>query len=68
MCWRLFVCIITSTDNAGYCPAGFVDCEDSSGRAKPGEWRSIVSSGDAHTHTPMQKPHNTRVQNSAIDI
>ena len=31
------------TDNAGYCPAGFVDCEDSTGRIKQGEWRSICS-------------------------
>eukprot|EP00794_Sanderia_malayensis_P001689 gene1689-1882_t len=32
------------TENAMYCPAGFVDSEDSSGRLKPGEWRKIVAS------------------------
>ena len=57
---------LRQTDNAGYCPAGFADCEDSSGRIKPGKLRSIVSSGDALI--PMQKPHNTRIPNSAIKI
>ena len=37
---------LRQTDNAGYCPSGFVDSEDSSGKIKPGEWRSILS-GDA---------------------
>ena len=38
---------LRQTDNAGYCPAGFVDSEDSTGHIKQGEWRSIVASGDA---------------------
>ena len=39
---------LRQTDNAGYCPTGFVDSEDSTGQIKPGEWRSILS-GDAFT-------------------
>lgn len=31
------------TENANYTPAGFVDCEDSSGNIIPGDWRSEVS-------------------------
>ena len=56
---------LRQTDNAGYCPAGFVDSEDSTGQIKPGEWRSIVH-GDAFT--PLQKPHNTRYATNAIDM
>ena len=33
---------LRQTDNARYLPTGFVDCEDTSGDIKPGEWRSIV--------------------------
>ena len=33
---------LRQTENASYCPAGFVDCENSSGIIKPGEWRSVV--------------------------
>ena len=56
---------LRQADNAGYCPAGFVDSEDSSGRIKAGEWRSIVR-GDAFL--PLQRPHNTRCTNSAFNI
>ena len=31
------------TENANYTPAGFVDCEDSSGNIIPGDWRSEVN-------------------------
>lgn len=31
---------LSQTENASYCPAGFVDSENSSGKIKDGEWRS----------------------------
>ena len=34
------------TENANYTPAGFLDCEDSSGNIVPGDWRSEVSSDE----------------------
>ncbi|CAH3186394.1 unnamed protein product, partial [Porites evermanni] len=34
------------TESANYTPAGFVDCEDSSGNIIPGDWRSEVSSDE----------------------
>ena len=34
------------TDNAGYLPTGFVDCENSAGEIIPGDWRSIVRGDD----------------------
>ena len=30
------------TENASYCPTGFVDGKNSIGIIKPGEWRSVV--------------------------
>ena len=57
---------LRQTDNAGYCPAGFVDFEDSSGRIKPGEWRSLVSTGDMCI--PLNKLHNVRYTEDAKTI
>ena len=34
------------SDNAGYLPLGFVDCEKSTGEIIPGDWRSVVSGDD----------------------
>ena len=31
------------TENATYTPAGFVDCEDSSGNIIPGHWRNEIN-------------------------
>ena len=56
---------LRQTDNAGYCPAGFVDSEDSSGRIKPGEWRSIVRRDALHS---LPRRHNTRFSNNAIKM
>ena len=33
---------LQQTENASYCPTGFVDCKSSSRIIKPGEWRSVV--------------------------
>ena len=34
------------TENAGYFPSGFVDCEKSTGEIIPGDWRNVVSGDD----------------------
>lgn len=42
---RATICLhnfLRQTDSAGYCPVGFVDTFDSTGRIKEGEWRHIV--------------------------
>lgn len=57
---------LRQTDNAGYCPAGFVDSESSTGEIKEGEWRSIVANDTSFV--PLQKPHNTRSKDSAKSI
>ena len=32
-------------NSAGYCPGGFVDSYDSTGKLKEGEWRQTVANG-----------------------
>ena len=49
------------TDNAMYCPVGFVDSEDSSGEIREGEWRTIVAADQGafqHIETPRGRPQN----------
>lgn len=55
------------TNSAVYCPNGFVDSEDASGKIKQGEWRGIVSrSGSAMTDiAPLQGRRNT---NNAVQV
>ena len=53
---------LRQTGNAGYCPAGFVYCEDSTERIKQGEWRSIVASGDAFV------PYENRIIQDAATV
>ena len=57
---------LRQTDNAGYCPTGFIDSENSTGQIKEGEWRAIVAGDGAFN--PLQKRHNTRSTNTAIAI
>lgn len=37
---------LRQTNSATYCPAGFIDTFDSSGKIKEGEWRSMVQFND----------------------
>ena len=55
------------TDSATYCPNGFVDSEDSTGRIKKGEWRRIVAQGNAGLQ-PMARVRGSRYQNRAIEM
>ena len=58
---------LSQTNNAGYnSPSGFVDSEDSSGQIKPGEWRSIVATGEALVQ--LRRTHDTRYPESAKTI
>ena len=49
------------TDNAMYCPVGFVDSEDVSGEIREGQWRTIVAGDQGafqHIETPRGRPQN----------
>ena len=40
ICLRIY---LQQTNGTTYCPAGFIDSEEATGKIKPGEWRTIVS-------------------------
>ena len=55
------------TDNAYYCPVGFVDCELKTGEIRPGDWRNIVQNGGTGLFDlPNEKGH--RCKESAAQI
>ena len=55
------------TENALYCPTGFIDSEDSTGRLKPGEWRRIVAS-DNGCSQGIRKTRRSRYAISATGM
>ena len=60
---------LRQTDNATYCPSGFIDSEDSTGNIIPGEWRNIVrkdSNAGALQH--LRKARGCRINTSVIKI
>ena len=54
------------TDNAFYCPAGFVDSEAGTGEIKPGDWRKLVRGGHAMQNSSNLK--GRRLKHTAVDI
>ena len=60
---------LRQTNSAGYCPAGFVDCENATGEIKPGEWRRLTvpveSSGALR---PIANVRGSRYLNAAVDV
>ena len=55
------------TENASYCPSGFVDCESSSGEVKHGKWRTVVAGEPgAFLDAPAQKGH--RQKKTALQV
>ena len=56
------------TCNASYCPAGFVDSQDSTGHVKPGEWRSIVNHLQEGTMRALPRLKGTRYPQSAVVV
>ena len=56
------------TDTAQYCPAGFVDSFDGTGRFKPGEWRRLVKTQDNICLTNIANVRGSRYTGNAIEI
>lgn len=60
---------LRQTNSAGYCPTGFVDCEDASGTIKPGEWRGILRTEGGHgALQPIAPLRGRRHTNSAVEV
>ena len=54
------------TENASYCPRGFVDSE-ANGEFRPGEWRRIVH-GDAGYFMPCERYRESCYENNPIKM
>lgn len=59
---------LRQTENAIYCPTGFVDSEDSNGRIKPGEWRSIVDADARAGLQDIPRVRGSRYAGSAAEM
>ena len=59
---------LRQTDNAHYIPMGFVDCEDSSGNIKPGEWRAIAENDGCNDFLPIAATRHGRTGNSSMEM
>ena len=58
---------LRQTENASYCPTGFVDCESSSGIIKPGEWRSVVDE-DIGCLGQLSNVRGSRLRQDLLDV
>lgn len=59
---------LRQTETALYCPSGFVDSMDRSGKIKPGEWRSMVSTTERGALDWLNMVRGSRYTLSAIQI
>lgn len=59
---------LRQTNNACYCPAGFVDSQDNTGQIQPGEWRSIVNDLGNGALRPLPNRRGTRYPQSAVAV
>lgn len=56
------------TNSAVYCPIGFADSEDGTGRIKPGEWHSVVRRTGSDAMTNMPPLRGRRNSNPAVQV
>ena len=56
------------TDNARYLSTGFVDCENSLGNIKPGEWRTIVQMDGCNGLLAMGARRHGRTGNLSMEM
>ena len=60
---------LRQTHGATYCPAGFIDSEEATGKIKPGEWRAIVSEdGTSGDLRPLPLPRGARYSTAANKV
>ena len=58
---------LRQTDNARYCPSGFIDQENASGEIKNGEWRKLIE-GRNGAITHIQNVRGSRYKKDAIEM
>lgn len=56
------------TENATYCPVGFVDSESSNGNIEPGHWRSAVTTNHNPLLSDLQPVRGSRYRQDALSM
>ena len=58
------------TDNAMYCPEGFVDSYNNSGKIKEGQWKSLVNNDNSSIAgmTPVRSVRGSRYREDSIAL
>ena len=59
---------LRQTKCASYCPSGFVDSWDETGKIKKGEWRSLVSNGLGEMLSDISPLRGSRPSFSAVEV
>ena len=59
---------LRQTEGVLYCPTGFVDSYDSSGKILPGHWRSVVKDDNRSAHCDLSLPRGSRSSSSAMQV
>ena len=59
---------LRQTDNAMYCPSGFVDSYSSTGEYKPGAWRKQDMRGNASGLRPVAPAKGCRSRATAVEV
>ena len=59
---------LRQTEGAVYCPTGFVDSFDSSGKILPGYWRSVVKDDNRGAFSDLSLPRGSRYSSTAMQV
>ena len=59
---------LRQTNSAGYCPVGFVDSCDNTGKIKEGEWRRLVNSEGGMLLNDIPAVRGSRPLNAAVEV
>ena len=59
---------LRQTDNASYCPYGFVNSYNANGDVQPGHWRELVRNYDNSVFTSLPNVRGSRYKDDAVQI
>jgi len=59
---------LRQTENAIYCPAGFVDHENANGEIQPGHWRALIRNNPSSSLNNLSNVRGSRYSKDAIDM
>ena len=59
---------LRQTENATYCPKGFVDSENANGEIRPGHWREQVRNDANSLYTSLSNARGSRYSDDAVQM